>query len=280
MKKLFLLSALVLVVASGLFIGCQKNEVVNPEEGLRLKSGAIVGDQADCNEVCIDLSLKTPLYYEKSYQETVSWGGNNNDKFTKVVDLVVYNTDTHFIIKFKSTHSPQNLYIDGILTLEYNGAVNTWVEHSIALEEGWQACDPTEYAIVLSGQGPEAAFEVSYNLIGLCGCEESFTSVDNGDKTYTFTYTPEVDMAGAELVFTFAQSAYVSGLPEGWAQAGQGQTMHATMDLTACEVYTWTVTLAANCSGGSGKSNVWTDFKVNDFSKKNNTEDKFIQNCE
>lgn len=107
-------------------------------------------------------------------------------------------------------------------------------------------------------------------------CEESFTYVDNGDKSYTFTYVPAEDVTGAEVVFTFAQGVDVDGL-EGWEN--NGQTRQDVMDLEACEVYSWTVTLDAKCSGNSPNSNVWTDFKVNDVSKKANEEDKFIQSC-
>lgn len=110
-------------------------------------------------------------------------------------------------------------------------------------------------------------------------CEESFTYAENEDGTYTFSYTSEVDVEDAALVFTFAQSAYQSGLPEAQNWVAKGQTMQTIMDLKACEKYTWIVTLKANCSGHSGASNVWTDFKVNDYSKKNNPEDKFIQVC-
>lgn len=112
-------------------------------------------------------------------------------------------------------------------------------------------------------------------------CVESFTYADNHDGTYTFSYTPKEAVEDAALVFTFAQSAYQSGLPraEGWAQPGAGQTMQTVMDLQACHTYTWTVALRANCSGNARQSNVWTDFKVNGVSKKNNPEDKFIQVC-
>lgn len=110
-----------------------------------------------------------------------------------------------------------------------------------------------------------------------CGCDESFTYVDNGDNTYTFTYIPEEDMESAELVFTFAQGVSVSGLA-GWSS--HGVTRQNTMNLLACEEYTWTVELVANCSGNSPQSNVWTDFKVNDLSKKVDPEDKFIQSCQ
>ncbi len=34
------------------------------------------------------------------------------------------------------------------------------------------------------------------------------------------------------------------------------------MELTACETYSWTVTITPDCSGKSNNSNVWTDFKV------------------
>lgn len=113
-------------------------------------------------------------------------------------------------------------------------------------------------------------------------CEPGFNYVDNGDGTYTFTLTPEEDKEGAELVFTFAQSAYVSGLPEeeGWEQNGnEGHTMKTNLDLIACQPLTWTVTLSANCSGNSKYSNVWTDFKVGEASMKKDSDDKFVQEC-
>ncbi len=115
-------------------------------------------------------------------------------------------------------------------------------------------------------------------MVENCGCEESFTYVDNWDMTYTFTYIPEQDMPGAELVFTFAQGTSVAGL-ELWYNNGKAQTWHLTDDLNACQTYSWTVTLDANCPGKSGENNVWTDFKVNEVSKKDDSEDKFIQTC-
>jgi hypothetical protein len=114
-------------------------------------------------------------------------------------------------------------------------------------------------------------FSNAINITILPCCDPGFTYVDNGNNTYTFTLVPEVDMENAELIFTFAQSAYISGLPlgEGWARAGNdGQVMKTTMDLVGCETYTWTVTLQANCSGNSGQSNVWTDFKIGEESQK------------
>jgi hypothetical protein len=101
-----------------------------------------------------------------------------------------------------------------------------------------------------------------------CACEESFSYDQNEGGSYTFTYIPGEDMTDAELVFTFAQATSYD--LSSWTHNGNGQsqTWQTTMDLTACTVYSWTVFLDANCSGNSGQSNLWTDFKVNDVSKK------------
>lgn len=112
-------------------------------------------------------------------------------------------------------------------------------------------------------------------------CTESFSYVDHENGTYTFTYVAGEDMPDAEVVFTFAQSAYKSGLSDDFSQNGNGQTYKATMDLEKCDVLEYTITLQANCDG-NGKnenSNVWTDFKVNDVSKKNENTPNLIQSC-
>ena len=109
-----------------------------------------------------------------------------------------------------------------------------------------------------------------------CGCDESFSYGDNGDGTYTFTYIPAEDMSGAEVVFTFAQGVVVEGYDWDWNDKSSTRT--EKMDLDACETYTWTLTLMADCSGKSGNSNVWTDFKVNGSSKKGELEN-IVQSC-
>lgn len=97
-------------------------------------------------------------------------------------------------------------------------------------------------------------------------CEESFSYKENDGGSYTFTYIPEESFS-ADLVFTFAQGVAVTGL-EDWST--NGQTRQITMALTACTEYSWTVTLTPDCSGSSPSSNVFTDFKVNEVSKKGN----------
>jgi hypothetical protein len=110
-----------------------------------------------------------------------------------------------------------------------------------------------------------------------CGCDEAFSYVENGDGTITFTYVPSEDLAGANLVLTFAQSAVVS-IP-GFTKSGA--TMQATMDLEACETYTWTATIESlRCTGqGQTTVNAWTDFTVNEVSKKNDGTPNIVRPC-
>ncbi len=127
--------------------------------------------------------------------------------------------------------------------------------------------EATEYQLRYSiGAGGFTELSV---MVENCGCEESFDYVENIDGSYTFTYVPTEDMIDAKLTFTFAQSVAVSGL-DGWINSGNATSSTETkiMTLDACEVYEWTVSLDKDCSGNSKNSNVWTDFKVNDISKK------------
>jgi hypothetical protein len=120
---------------------------------------------------------------------------------------------------------------------------------------------------------------ISVEVEECVGCDESFSYVDNGDnEAYVFTYIPAEDVSGAILVFTFAQGVAESatGL-NGWAT--NGSTRQITMDLVACQEYTWTVDLTPDCSGSSANSNVWTDFKVDDISKKNSETPTITESC-
>jgi len=119
--------------------------------------------------------------------------------------------------------------------------------------------------------------------VAACGCDESFSYVNNGGNNFTFTYIPSESVPNANIIFTFAQGVNVSGL-NNWTE--NGVTRQMKMDLVACTTYTWTITLTPNCSGHSKNSNVWTDFKVenndgnfeND-SKKNNETPNIVIAC-
>ncbi len=109
--------------------------------------------------------------------------------------------------------------------------------------------------------------ETTVTVINCNPCDESFSYIENENGSYTFTYIPAEDMAEANVVFTFAQSVVASGyIWPNWN--GNSSTRTEIMDLDACRVYTWNVFLTGDCSGNSSNSNLWTDFKVNEASKK------------
>lgn len=124
-----------------------------------------------------------------------------------------------------------------------------------------------EYTYTVNTVGPcVTPFMTGTIIVEECGCPESFTYVKNEDGTYTFTFIPAEDIEAAILVFTFPQGALDGDPLQGWSY--NGQTMQATMDLVACQEYSWTVSLP--CKELNNPQNKWTDFKVNDVSKKGN----------
>lgn len=116
-----------------------------------------------------------------------------------------------------------------------------------------------------NGYNPSKSEDITVTALN-CGCDESFTYVKNEDGTYTFTFIPAEDIEDALLVFTFPQGALDGDPLQGWSY--YGQTMQTSMDLVACQEYSWTVSLT--CKELINPQNKWTDFKVNDVSKKGN----------
>lgn len=137
------------------------------------------------------------------------------------------------------------------------------------LEYNYEASDkPRTFTVVYYGSSGYCSSEDNITIdtkdCSLPGeddtCEESFTYSLNNDGSYTFNYVPAEDFVNANVVFTFAQGVTVSGDLNDWSK--NGVTRQKTMNLNACETYSWTVTLAPDCKGQTKKSNVWTDFKV------------------
>jgi len=126
--------------------------------------------------------------------------------------------------------------------------------------------------------GPGRFTQTTISVENCDDCDESFSYLDNDDETYTFTYIPGEDMESALVVFTFAQSVAVTGFDETWSN--NGQTMQKEMDLVACAVYTWTVTMTKDCNGSTPNNNVWTDFKVDNISKKNLDTPNIVYPCD
>lgn len=231
---------------------------------------------------CLDCVSERVLFEDNTSDQV----GNSSNY--KDVNYQIWNTSTQLIVQTINTYATDKVEIvvngntitnDPAVDVPAGQMMFTYFD----LPEGYTSCEYTLTSVKVFG-GPQAELtSIDYGVYVYCdSCEESFTYVDNGDKTYTFTYIPGEDMTGAELVFTFAQGTSVTGLSSDWTHNGHGnaQTHTRTMNLDECEVYVWTVGLDGTCSGNSQHSNVWTDFKVNTVSKKANPEDKFIQSCD
>ena len=117
--------------------------------------------------------------------------------------------------------------------------------------------------------GTNGFVEFDVTVVDCTVCTESFSYSPKGGGSYTFTYIPAEDMEDALVEFTFAQGVAVAGL-NGFTQNGNGNASvwSTTSSFEACKTYTYEVTLTPDCSGKSGNSNVWTDFKVGGESKK------------
>lgn len=226
-RKLFLLGTLALILAGGTMWSCQKDDLMtSPEDGLVLKGGTIPFTWTD---VCADQEISF----------TVAGSGQKQ--------IRIWDEDESEWIQLASSGNNSNP-----------------LTHTTTLATG------TYYFGYKLGNtfypSPSAPPTDGFMIeIADCGCEESFTyeTIFNENETeveVTFTYIPEENMDDATLVFTFAQSAVVSGL-ENWTAAGV--TRQKVMDLVACQEYSWTVTLTADCNGkGQNLVNAWTDFKV------------------
>lgn len=114
-------------------------------------------------------------------------------------------------------------------------------------------------------------------------CLESFTYSTTDNKTVVFTYTSPVDINGAVIKLT---DPHITGYT---ANDGKSYTVNNpnnptvltwTGNITKCVPITFSITYTPDCSqNNAGFANVWTDFKVNDISKKNSATPNIKFNC-
>lgn len=155
----------------------------------------------NCTTNCISEGSAT--YFEQTAQQTVSWGGPNNDKFSKTVYIKYFNTLTDFKILVLSTNDFSDLIINNTST-GISAASNTWAEYSLPLETTWNACDTKNFKIQVSGNGPQANFEINYNLIGQClsSCETTFTGkaiACGSAREAEYTFTSKEDVSNLKI---------------------------------------------------------------------------------
>lgn len=245
-NRLFFVLA-TLVVGVIMFWSCQKDNVGDIDDSLLLKKAKITAQVVPdalswgTDPVCAGLSHQYCISFPQKFT------GNGGQMHTNgQVQLLVLGDN------------PATLEIE----TEY------WIEMAHQNSNTGFCFDYTfamagNYSLRFKASNPHWSY-TTVEVVN-CGCEESFTYVANGGDSFTFTYIPKLAMADAELVFTFAQGVAVTGLDD-WST--HGSTRQKTMNLVACQSYVFIVTLSPDCSGHSGNSNVWTDFKVNDVSKK------------
>lgn len=258
MKKnrlIFVFATLLIGVA--LVFSCQKEEATNEEQGLKLKNGSVC-------EQCV-------VNWMDSKVTASGW-----TKYNKPAEMVpstfldTYNDgDFIYYCVRRTSGTFDEVRVNGTLLITQLGM--TTYSWKVPLAEVWKSCDKITITVELRGVsggiGRTNVQSFDYYMREKCpGCEESFTYTNNGNNSYTFTYTPAEDVIDQTVVFTFPQAKMVLGLDESWET--NGSTRQKSMSFTECEPVSWTLTFTPDCSGHSAQSNVWTDFKVNNMSKK------------
>lgn len=243
MKKWVYMTVSALVAAGGFFWSCQKDEVLTSQEELMLKKAKI---QQTANA----LSWSENLCAGEVLTFTVEGTGQKQIRMWNGVEwiLLASRGNDSFPLSFDTTLVAGTYYFGYKLGSDFYPSPSSEATASSRATEGYKI-----------------------EVIN-CGCEESFYYEKNENGSYTFSYVPEETFSKANLVFTFAQGVAVSGL-DGWKT--NGSTRQTTMELIACETYSWTVTLTPDCSGNSNNSNVWTDFKVAPVDENINAENEF-----
>ena len=201
-------------------------------------------------------------------------------------ETVCFGDEANFTFNFPQAYNANNKEQKTLVILElWNELSGEWNE----IHQGnYDGAGPQYFSYDLGAEGTYQLqhrigtgnnwTEISVSVVDCSDCEESFNYLANEDGSYTFTYVPEEDMDEAEVVFTFAQSVVASGYD--WPSwKGNSSSRTETMDLKACDVYTWTVFLTGDCSGNSNESNLWTDFNVDGDSKKNDETPNIKKSC-
>jgi uncharacterized protein (TIGR02145 family) len=165
MKTIKFLIAMVAIIFVGTtYYSCQKEtQTTSVQDGAI--TNTLKSTYTGC-ESCINL-LATPVqYFEKAESKTITWG---NGQFSKTVDIIYYNTETSFVLKVRSTKGWSDLVINGISSWNGGPVVpNVWGEYSVQLPAEWAACNDYNFSLQVTGNGPPASFDVTYQLVGLC----------------------------------------------------------------------------------------------------------------
>jgi uncharacterized protein (TIGR02145 family) len=175
MKTLKLFS--LFVFAGTVFLSCQRDEMeVGSDYGNKYATKSAKTEAVDnrCITSCID--PENADWSEITDQQVVSWGGPAGNRYSKTVDIVYYNTLETFVVKVMSTEDIANLLVDGVSVKEFSNPLpaGTWYEFTLPLPDDWEVCDDYSFGFSVIGNGPQAVFDVAYQLVGKCAETDVF----------------------------------------------------------------------------------------------------------
>lgn len=280
MKKMFPKSKVILkfsylLVFFTLMYSCQTEELITPTTvgsnktaNTTLKTNLITPvsvklTSGNCSTDCIKADGP---FFETTDQQIVSWGGPADNKFTKTVDIIYYNTATDFVLKVKSTEGWSDLVIDGVSSwTQGRVAANAWGTLTLPLGTTWKACDLKSFLLQITGNGPQAVFNVDYNLFGVCNdCVTSFTAEaiscgTSREAVYTFKSGEDTNFkiqggltnfTGADAVITVTGGTNITktqSIPGG----SSNRTIKVEGEISKCSEITIRVTWNSTNSGGT-----------------------------
>ena len=303
-----------ILALSVLLTSCEKDSL--QDDSLRIKAQKIetaalrtLSTYNDCETNCIEEGSET--YYATSGSQSETTGQH------RTISYNAYNTEEDFVVEATyvdnntGTKANINIVINNVVYTFSDVEKGSTVSESISLTEGWQACDEIFFSVNANfnnGQSntnnqntnknsngnsnPNATQNdidfgtLSYFLIGICSstCDESFSYEHNQDGSYTLTYISSEDLENAEVKFTcphitdfIAEDGKTYSVNPGKSK-GSPTVLTWTGDIEACKEITFVLTFKADCDQNkSGKVNLFTDFKVNEESKKGDNENIVYQ---
>ena len=165
-----------LVVGVAMFVSCQKAEIVNDEDSLLLKKAQLSAQQVTDAISGVEGTKCAGTEFEICISFAQAYNGNGGTKETngQVQLLLGDNPSTTDVVEtdywLQIAHQNSNTGFCFNYTFDIAGTYSLKYKASNA-------------------QWSNATVEVVN-----CGCEESFSYVDNGNNSYTFTYIPAEDM--------------------------------------------------------------------------------------
>lgn len=247
--------AAALLLGAVIVSGCKKESLTpSSDDVVMLKSAT----DLSCEINCIDENSGDA--FAETANNTVSWGGPNSDKFSKSGTMKVWNTATQIIYEFTSSANISDLVVNGVST-GLTAPANTVLTYTVALADGWNACDVVTNSFALAGSGPQVQFtDVEYGLIGLCptGCVDTLTTELTCGDTKELVVTFYAEEAGSIVIQgglsanTTILSATSNVLTQNTTHPGvvnsKANVTRWEGDIEACQEITVTITY----TGGNG----------------------------